>query len=248
MHHERIAILDYGSQYTRLITRRLRDLGAFGLVYGPNATAAEIAGADLAGVILSGGPKSVMEAGAPTLDPAILELGVPILGVCYGMQLLARDFGGLLHRSSQREYGKAAIELQDPESVLFQGLDPVQQVWMSHGDHVEKAPDGYTVTAHTASVPVAAIDWIAAERDYVRLHTAHRSFLIRQSIGALAERLDPAQFIRIHRSSLVRADRIVRIRQAAGRGAVILSTGAEVAVSRRHMGALKAMSSPAGRF
>ena len=98
------------------------------------------------------------------------------------------------------------------------------------------------------SVPVAAIDWIAAERDYVRLHTAHRSFLIRQSIGALAERLDPAQFIRIHRSSLVRADRIVRIRQAAGRGAVILSTGAEVAVSRRHMGALKAMSSPAVRF
>ncbi|HEX3365852.1 LytTR family DNA-binding domain-containing protein [Phenylobacterium sp.] len=92
------------------------------------------------------------------------------------------------------------------------------------------------------SVPVAAIDWIAAERDYVRIHTRARSFLVRQSIGALAERLDPAQFIRIHRSSLVRIDRIVRIRHAAGRGAVVLSTGAEVAVSRRHMGALKAMS------
>ncbi|HXA41076.1 MAG TPA: LytTR family DNA-binding domain-containing protein [Phenylobacterium sp.] len=92
------------------------------------------------------------------------------------------------------------------------------------------------------SVPIAAIDWIAAERDYVRIHTGARSFLVRQSIGALAERLDPAQFIRIHRSSLVRTDRIVRIRHAAGRGAVILSTGVEVAVSRRHMGALKAMS------
>ncbi|THD62430.1 LytTR family DNA-binding domain-containing protein [Phenylobacterium sp.] len=92
------------------------------------------------------------------------------------------------------------------------------------------------------SVPVAAIDWIAAERDYVRIHTGARSFLVRQSIGALAERLDPGQFLRIHRSSLVRTDRIVRIRHAAGRGAVMLSTGVEVAVSRRHMGALKAMS------
>jgi two-component system LytT family response regulator/two-component system response regulator AlgR len=93
-----------------------------------------------------------------------------------------------------------------------------------------------------AAVPVAAIDWVAAERDYVRIHTGSRSFLIRQSIGALAGRLDPAVFVRVHRSSLVRADRIVRIRHAGGRGAVILSTGAEIAVSRRHMGALKAMT------
>jgi DNA-binding LytR/AlgR family response regulator len=93
-----------------------------------------------------------------------------------------------------------------------------------------------------ASLPVAAIDWVAAERDYVRIHAGARSFLIRQSIGALAARLDPRLFIRVHRSSLVRADRIVRIRHAAGRGAVILSTGAEIAVSRRHMGALKALT------
>ena len=111
MHHERIAILDYGSQYTRLITRRLRELGAFGLVYGTGATAQEIGGADLRGVILSGGPNSVLEAGAPDLDPAILELGVPILGVCYGQQLLARDLGGQLHRASKREYGKATIQV-----------------------------------------------------------------------------------------------------------------------------------------
>jgi DNA-binding LytR/AlgR family response regulator len=92
------------------------------------------------------------------------------------------------------------------------------------------------------SLPVGAIDWVAAERDYVRIHAGARSFLIRQSIGALAERLDPGLFIRVHRSSLVRAERIVRIRHAAGRGAVILSTGAEIAVSRRHMGALKALT------
>ena len=92
------------------------------------------------------------------------------------------------------------------------------------------------------SLPVAAIDWVAAERDYVRIHTGARSFLVRQSIGALAARLDPDVFLRVHRSSLVRADRIVRLRHSSGRGAVMLSTGAEIAVSRRHMGALKAMA------
>jgi DNA-binding LytR/AlgR family response regulator len=91
-------------------------------------------------------------------------------------------------------------------------------------------------------LPVAAIDWVAAERDYVRIHAGARSFLVRQSIGALAGRLDPELFIRVHRSSLVRAERIVRIRHALGRAAVILSTGAEIPVSRRHMGALKALT------
>ena len=138
-----------GPSPTRLITRRLRDLGAFGLVYGPSATAAEIQGPDLRGVILSGGPKSVLEAGAPDLDPAILDLGVPVLGVCYGQQLMARNAGGAIHRSARREYGKAAIQVQDPDSVLFQGLEPEQQVWMSHGDHVEQAPPGFQVTART---------------------------------------------------------------------------------------------------
>lgn len=93
-----------------------------------------------------------------------------------------------------------------------------------------------------ACVPVAAIDWVAAERDYVRIHTGPKSYLIRQSIGALEAKLDPDQFLRVHRSALVRADRIVRIRHASGRGAVVLSTGAEVAVSRRHMGALKGLT------
>jgi len=90
-------------------------------------------------------------------------------------------------------------------------------------------------------LPVAAIDWVAAERDYVRIHAGARSFLIRQPIGALAARLDPTVFLRVHRSSLVRTDRIVRIRHAAGRAAVILATGAEIPVSRRHMGALRAL-------
>jgi DNA-binding LytR/AlgR family response regulator len=98
------------------------------------------------------------------------------------------------------------------------------------------------------SLPVAAIDWVAAERDYVRIHTGARSFLVRQSIGALAARLDPKLFVRVHRSSLVRTDRIVRIRHAGGRGAITLSTGAEIPVSRRHMGALKALTRNAAPY
>lgn len=93
-----------------------------------------------------------------------------------------------------------------------------------------------------ACLPVASIDWVAAERDYVRIFAGARSFLVRLSIGALIARLDPKLFVRVHRSSLVRIDRIIRVRHAAGRGAVVLSTGAEIAVSRRHMGALKAMT------
>ena len=170
MHHERIAILDYGSQYTRLITRRLRELGAFGLVYGPNATAEEIGGPDLRGVILSGGPNSVLEEGAPGIDPKILELGVPVLGICYGQQLMARDFGGELHRSAQREYGKATIRCQGQDSVLFAGMAGEQVVWMSHGDHVEKAPEGYIVTASTATVPVAAMENRAQRRYGIQFH------------------------------------------------------------------------------
>ncbi len=170
MHHERIAILDYGSQYTRLITRRLRELGAFGLVYPPGATAEEIGGGDLRGVILSGGPNSVLEDGAPGIDPKIFELGVPVLGICYGQQLMARDFGGELHRSTQREYGKATIRCQGQDSVLFAGMAGEQVVWMSHGDHVEKAPEGYAVTASTSTVPVAAMENRSLRRYGIQFH------------------------------------------------------------------------------
>ncbi len=195
MHHERIAILDYGSQYTRLITRRLRELGAFGLVYGPQATAAEIAGADLKGVILSGGPNSVLEPGAPGLDPAILELGVPVLGVCYGMQLLARDAGGQLHRAAKREYGKASVSVSPSESLLFKGMDPEQVVWMSHGDHVEGAPVGYAVTARTPGVPVAAMEHAGLRRYGIQFHpevthTQHGNALLLNFLHACGMTLD----------------------------------------------------------
>ncbi|MBS1784388.1 MAG: glutamine-hydrolyzing GMP synthase [Acidobacteria bacterium] len=219
MHHERIAILDYGSQYTRLITRRLRDLGAFGLVYGSNATAAEIGGADLKGVILSGGPMSVLEDGAPGLDPKILKLGVPVLGICYGQQLLARDLGGQIHRSTSREYGKSEIEVCG-ESVLFKGLPHHQTVWMSHGDHVEAAPKGYTVTAKTPTVPVAAMENAAARVYAIQFHpevthSAQGTPLLLNFLKACAMKLDwnAGNFIE---------EKVQAIRAQVGSGKVVL--------------------------
>jgi len=220
MHHERVAILDYGSQYTRLITRRLRELGAFGLVYGHGATAAEIGGPDLKGVILSGGPNSVLEAGAPDLDPAILELGVPVLGICYGQQLMARNLGGVIHRSSRREYGKAVIRIGDPDSLLFQNLDPEQQAWMSHGDHVEKAPEGFITTAHTRGVPVAAMENRARRLYGIQFHpevthTTHGATVLVNFLHVCGMKLDwnAGHFIE---------EKTKDIRRQVGEGRVVL--------------------------
>ncbi len=157
-HHERIAVIDFGSQYTRLIARRLREVGAFGLVYSSNVSFEDIQGPDLKGIILSGGPSSVFEEGAPRLDPQILKSGTPILGICYGQQLIAKEFGGNVHRSKAREYGKASIDVLSDDSVLFRGLQSSQQVWMSHGDHVESIQNTFKVVGRTASVPVAAME------------------------------------------------------------------------------------------
>lgn len=220
MHHERIAILDYGSQYTRLITRRLRELGAFGLVHGPGAKAAEIAGDDLRGVILSGGPMSVLEEGAYDLDPAILELGVPVLGICYGHQLVSRDLGGRLHRSASREYGKATLTVTDEECLLFRGMDRSQVVWMSHGDHVEEAPAGFTVTARSGGVPVAAMEDPARRIYGIQFHpevthTQHGTALLLNFLHGCGMRLDwnAGQFI---------DEKVAEIRAQVGAGRVVL--------------------------
>jgi len=220
MQHERIAILDYGSQYTRLITRRLRELGAFGLVYGSGATAQEIGGEDLHGVILSGGPNSVLEPGAPGIDPAIFELGVPILGLCYGQQLMARDFGGQIHRASKREYGKATIQVTDPDSVLFHGLEKELLVWMSHGDHVEIAPEGFSVSAKTSGVPVAAMENRAKRRFGIQFHpevthTLHGSTILVNFLHVCGMKLDwnAGHFIE---------EKVEDIRRQVGDGRVVL--------------------------
>lgn len=157
-HSGKVVIIDYGSQVTQLIARRTREAGVYSEIRSCLTPVAKILGNNPAAIILSGGPASVMEPDAPKLAPAILQAGIPILGICYGMQLLATNLGGKLKCSNKREYGPAKLNLIAP-SPLWDGLDASipSLVWMSHGDTVQEAPKGFTVTGATDSVAIAAI-------------------------------------------------------------------------------------------
>jgi GMP synthase (glutamine-hydrolysing) len=151
-----IVVVDYGSQYTRLITRRLRELNVFSVIVPHTADVAAIRNFDPRGVILSGGPQSVTAPDAPGLPEGLLDTGLPILAICYGMQLVARDLGGVVLTSPVREYGKA--ELTRYGGTLFEGVEGEFVAWMSHGDSVARPPDGFTVCASTEDTPVAAME------------------------------------------------------------------------------------------
>jgi GMP synthase (glutamine-hydrolysing) len=155
--HQTIVVLDFGSQYTQLIARRLRELSVYSVILPPGTAAEEIARRQPAGIILSGGPTSVKAPGSPHPDPATLELGVPTLGICYGMQLLTHTFGGEVEDAPQREYGHAAVHLQG-SGALLGGLPSTLKVWASHGDLVAAAPPGFDVVATSSNAPVAAME------------------------------------------------------------------------------------------
>ena len=156
MKHDEIVVLDFGSQYNQLITRRIREFGVYSELKSHKLTAAEIkAMPNVKGIIFSGSPNSVTDEGAFTVDPEIFNLGLPILGICYGMQLTSHMHGGVIERASHREYGKAEIRVQG-ESKLFAGTPEEQIVWMSHGYHVTKLPVGFKVDASSDSCPIAA--------------------------------------------------------------------------------------------
>lgn len=164
MAHEWIAILDFGSQYTQLIARRVRELNVFSEILPCDTPAAQLLERKVAGVILSGGPASVYEEGAPQADLAIYSIGVPVLGICYGMQLMARQLGGRVEAGEVREYGPANVRPL-PAGRLLGGLAderdeagrPILHVWMSHGDRVVCLPHGFVVQASSDACPVAAI-------------------------------------------------------------------------------------------
>jgi len=156
--HQTILVLDFGSQYTQLIARRLRELSVYSEVVPFNASLDRIRAKHPAGIILSGGPKSVHETGAPRCEPGVFELGVPVLGICYGMQLMTDQLGGRLTRSSHREFGTAQVTVGDGQPRLFEGVPRSLRVWASHGDCVAEAPPGFTVSATSASVPIAAME------------------------------------------------------------------------------------------
>ncbi|HEY8318742.1 MAG TPA: glutamine-hydrolyzing GMP synthase [Amnibacterium sp.] len=152
-----VLVVDFGAQYAQLIARRVREAGVYSEIVSHDVTAAEIARRAPAGIVLSGGPSSVYEPGAPALDPGILELGVPVLGICYGFQVMAQQLGGRVAHTGRREYGSTPVRVADGGGDgLLGGVPAEQTVWMSHGDSVAEAPDGFRVLASSESTPVAA--------------------------------------------------------------------------------------------
>ena len=153
-----VLVVDYGAQYAQLIARRVREARIYSEVIPHTATVAEIVAKEPLAVLLSGGPSSVYAEGAPALDPALLEAGIPVFGMCYGFQAMAMALGGEVARTGLREYGHTIATVADTESTLFRGQPAEQSVWMSHGDSVAQAPAGMSVTASTAGAPVAAFE------------------------------------------------------------------------------------------
>ena len=153
---ETILILDFGSQYTQLIARRVREANVYSEIVDSAESAESLRARSPSGLILSGGPASVHDANGPTCDPGIFELGVPILGICYGFQWIANHFGGGVTPSATREYGKATLRIQK-EDALLEGLPETSTVWMSHADEVTRCADGFEIVASSQSVPLAAV-------------------------------------------------------------------------------------------
>jgi len=154
----RILILDFGAQYTQLIARRIREQRVYCEIHPYNMPLEAVRAFDPAGIVLSGGPASVLDPGSPKVDPALFELGRPVLGICYGLQLLAKQLGGLVEKAERREYGRALLKLER-EDPLFAGPTGGAErvVWMSHGDRVLRLPPGFTVLATSEGSPFAAI-------------------------------------------------------------------------------------------
>jgi len=150
-----VLVVDFGAQYAQLIARRVREAGVYSEIVGHSVSAAEVAAKNPAAIVLSGGPSSVYEPGSPTLDPGILELGVPVFGICYGFQVMAQTLGGTVAKTGGREYGATPMHIGNAHPLV--GGQPADQtVWMSHGDQVAVAPEGFQVVASTEATPVAA--------------------------------------------------------------------------------------------
>ncbi|MGH2752861.1 MAG: glutamine-hydrolyzing GMP synthase [Actinomycetota bacterium] len=153
-----VLVIDYGAQYAQLIARRVRECHVYSEIVPHDLSAEEIAARRPAAIVLSGGPKSVHQPGAPGIDLRVFELGIPVLGICYGQQLMATALGGEVGRTGVAEFGKAQLSVEAPGSLLFAELPPEQVVWMSHNDAVVKPPTGFTPTASTPVSPVAAFE------------------------------------------------------------------------------------------
>ncbi|HET8931497.1 MAG TPA: glutamine-hydrolyzing GMP synthase, partial [Acidimicrobiales bacterium] len=174
-----VLVVDFGAQYAQLIARRVREAKVYSEIVPHTITAAEIAARDCAGVILSGGPASVHAEGAPDIDAAIFDLEVPVLGICYGAQLVASTLGGEVAHTGRGEYGRTTLSIIDPDAALFAGVvagqadgssDDTASVWMSHFDSIATAPPGFEVTGSSPDAPVAAMQHTARRIHAVQFH------------------------------------------------------------------------------
>ena len=153
-----VVVVDFGAQYAQLIARRVREAKVFSQIVPHTISAAKLTAMNPAAVILSGGPASVYAEGAPSIDAGVFAAGIPIFGICYGFQTMAAALGGTVAQTGLSEFGGTALTVTEPQSALFDSLKSSLNVWMSHGDAVHTAPDGFVVTATTQGAPVAAFE------------------------------------------------------------------------------------------
>ena len=226
-----VLVVDFGAQYAQLIARRVREASVYSEIVPHSITAAEIAAKQPAAIILSGGPSSVYQDGSPTLDPKILELGVPILGICYGFQVLAHNLGGRVDKTGKSEFGGTELVVSQSGTLLSD--QPFEQVcWMSHGDQVMKAPEGFDVLASTATTPVAAFE--SKQRKIYGLqwhpevkHSDHGQSVLENFLFA------GAGIVPTWNSGNVISEQVAKIREQVGDSRVIcgLSGGVDSAVA-----------------
>lgn len=188
-----IAILDFGSQFTQLIARRVREARVYCEIYPHHAPREKVLALNPKALILSGGPNSVYDMGAPTLPDYVLTSGLPVLGVCYGMQLLAQNLGGHVQASAAREYGRSQLQITDNGSLLLHNLPELSQVWASHGDKLDAAPPGFRVVATSDNCPIAAMEhlerrWFAIQFHPEVNHTAHGRTILQNFLNAAGVR------------------------------------------------------------
>jgi GMP synthase (glutamine-hydrolysing) len=228
---EEVVVLDYGGQYSQLIARRVRELGVFSELLPHHVGADEVARRRPCGLILSGGPASVYAEGAPALDPRLLELGIPVLGICYGMQLLTRELGGRVESAEVGEFGRSDLRVLEPGRLLA-GLPTEQTCWMSHRDTVFEAPSGFTALAASTASPVAALEHVERGIYGIQFHPE----VVHTPYGqAILERFlaDVCGCERTWSPASIIDEQIERIRAQVGDGRVIcgLSGGVDSSVA-----------------
>jgi len=230
--HQPVLVVDFGAQYAQLIARRVREAGVFSELVPHTISAAEVEAKRPLAVVLSGGPSSVYEEGAPSFDASIFELGIPVFGICYGFQVMARALGGEVGNTGDREYGATTTTVLGGGGTILSGQPAEQNVWMSHGDAVQQAPEGFEVLASTSVTPVAAFGSAERKMYGVQWHpeVRHSDFGQRVLENFLHEVAGiPADW----NAGSVIAEQVDRIRAQVGSGKVIcgLSGGVDSAVA-----------------